>query len=70
MLKTLVEFKIDDARFEKIKDQVRRYWVNFAMSEPYNLANYWYNFSLAEQKWTQEEKLKEIDCESDIWLHD
>jgi len=64
MLQKLMEFNIDEERFEKIKDSIKRHWVNFSMSEPFNLANYWYQYATAENMWTQEEKLKELDCKS------
>jgi secreted Zn-dependent insulinase-like peptidase len=39
-LTELKNYKIDPARFELLKDDLRRDWSNHELGEPFNLSNY------------------------------
>ncbi len=60
ILETLSSFKIDQKRFDIIKDQVRRSYQNFQLEAPYQHANYYTTYLLMERMWTAEEKLVEL----------
>ncbi|KAK4687449.1 hypothetical protein P7C73_g2681, partial [Tremellales sp. Uapishka_1] len=62
MLRKLMKFEVDEERFEKVRDQTKRYYQNFKLSEPYIMAHYWASYVYSEPSWTQEDKLAEIDC--------
>jgi insulysin len=61
VLEEFSKFKVDDvARFEVIKDQVQRAYMNFRQEAPYQHANYFATYLTVERMWTADEKLKEL----------
>ncbi|KAN0065153.1 metalloprotease [Thecaphora frezii] len=61
IIKELVHFKVDEQRFEIIKDRVRRSWENFNMEEPYRHAHFYMTYLLQNKMWTPKEKLAELE---------
>lgn len=61
ILEQVRNFKVKDDRFEIIKDQVRRAYLNFRLEAPYQHANYYTTYLTIEKLWTAEDKLQEID---------
>jgi insulysin len=51
----------DHARFDIIKDQVKRAYMNFNLEAPYQHANYYGTYLTVERIWSAEEKLKELE---------
>lgn len=61
ILEEFSKFKVDDhARFDIIKDQVQRGYMNFNQEAPYQHANYYTTYLTVERMWTSQEKLKEL----------
>ncbi|KAF8623490.1 hypothetical protein AX15_006273 [Amanita polypyramis BW_CC] len=52
---------VDPERLEVMKEQAKRTWENFFMSQSYQLSDYYGKYFLAENQWTVEEKLKELN---------
>ena len=62
ILEEFSKFKVDDhARFDIIKDQVQRAYMNFRLEAPYQHANYYTTYLTVERMWTAEEKLNELE---------
>ncbi|UZJ57142.1 hypothetical protein CBS101457_006462 [Exobasidium rhododendri] len=62
ILEEFSKFKVDDhARFDIIKDQIQRGYMNFQLEAPYQHANYYTTYLTVERMWTAEEKLKELE---------
>ncbi|GAA5953870.1 hypothetical protein JCM3765_000674 [Sporobolomyces pararoseus] len=55
------ELKIDEKRFEIIKDQLRRLYVNFSLEEPYNHVSLDASHLTQATSYTVEQKLKALD---------
>ncbi|KAK2466811.1 hypothetical protein APHAL10511_001069 [Amanita phalloides] len=59
----------DPERLEVMKEQAKRTWENFYMSQSYHLSDYFGRHLLAENSWTVEEKLRELDSITAAELH-
>lgn len=67
MVKMMKSFKVvgrDSKRFEVVRDQLKRNWLNMKMEEPYQLVLYYSHYAEAENMWTMQEKVDELECES------
>lgn len=62
ILEEISKFNVENhSRFDIIKDQVQRAYMNFRLEAPYQHANYYTTYLTVEKMWTAEEKLKELD---------
>ncbi|GAA5829536.1 hypothetical protein JCM11251_000196 [Rhodosporidiobolus azoricus] len=60
--KRMREYKVDEARFEIIRDQLRRVYTNFRLEQPYQHAGYDGGHLLQALAWSIPEKLAALDA--------
>ncbi|KAH7923541.1 hypothetical protein BV22DRAFT_1015236 [Leucogyrophana mollusca] len=60
VLETVKNLQIRSDRLEVMKEQVKRDWENFFLSQSYRLSDYYGRYMLTDKQWTLEEKLPEV----------
>lgn len=68
VLDSLFNFKIDQQRFDIIKEKYIRGLKNFKAEQPYSHAIYYLALMLTEVSWTKTELLEATECESFNWF--
>ncbi|GAA5890262.1 hypothetical protein JCM6882_008774 [Rhodosporidiobolus microsporus] len=71
VVRRMKDFKVDEARFEIVRDQLRRVYTNFRLEQPYQHAGYDGGHLLQALAWSIPEKLAALDAASpaDINAH-
>ncbi|KAF7728621.1 Insulinase (Peptidase M16) [Apophysomyces ossiformis] len=55
------DLRVDTDRFNLIKDQLRRSYKNYDLEAPYKHALYYLSYMIRDKKWTNTEKLQELE---------
>lgn len=63
VLDELFGFKIDEKRFEILKEEATRALKNFKSEQPYSHAVYYLSLVLTEPAWSKSELLDAMECE-------
>lgn len=58
VVKKMTTFEADATRFEMIRDNVERDYINFGKNQPYALAMYYVNYLMEEPRWHVNDYLK------------
>lgn len=58
IMEHLIDFKVDQQKFEMFKDKYTRELKNFSAIEPFRYSGYYVNTLMAEVRWTKEELYK------------
>jgi insulysin len=60
VLEKVKNLSIDPKRLEVMKEQSKRDWENFSLSQSYQLSDYYARYILTHKQWTVQEKLQEL----------
>ncbi|KAH7911404.1 Metalloenzyme, LuxS/M16 peptidase-like protein [Hygrophoropsis aurantiaca] len=60
VVETVKNLQVRPERLEIMKEQIKRDWSNFFLSQSYRLSDYYGRYMLTEQQWTLEEKLPQV----------
>jgi insulysin len=63
VLEKVKNLSIDPKRLEVMKEQSKRDWENFSLSQSYQLSDYYARYILTHKQWTVQEKLQELPSE-------
>lgn len=69
VLDELFTFKMDEKRFEDLKEEAIRSLKNFKSDQPYNHAIYYLSLLLTEPAWSKSELLEAMQCEFFVVVH-
>lgn len=61
VLEKMATLQIDPKRFELVKDQIRRQYINFNMASPQQLSAYYGSYLLIEKSYLPAEKLAALE---------